>query len=328
MMTENPWEGLGRPSAEGEYSARLVSEDINPSGVQIYWAISWYMRPSLIVDYACEPWRSVKIPSFMNIRVTDHRESKSIVIELLDLELTKKFLVVCNDVIATLQGVPLSSRRESCLRNLGGWGLFLQMSKARLSQSQQKGLIAELLFLDREAIPALGIDSALQGWVGPDEAPRDFSYGQTFIEVKSKRSSSSTTVRISSEHQLNAGPNEQLFLYVVELNDAVMNQTDSISLPEIVGKINAYLSPLQRVNFGSKLAKVGYLDEPDFRYDRWSEGASYFYCVVDGFPKIDSYLCPLGVQKVGYDIDLNYCEHFKIGRHVLLAALEGLNGRD
>lgn len=202
------------------------------------------------------------------------------------------------------------------------------MSKARLSQSQQKGLIAELLFLDREAIPALGIDSALQGWGGPDEAPRDFSYGQIFIEVKSKRSSSSTTVRISSEHQLNTSPNEQLFLYVVELNDAVMNQTDSTSLPEIVEKINAYLSPLQRVNFGSKLAKVGYLDEPDFQYDRWSEGANYIYEVVDGFPKIDSYSCAPGVANVGYDIDLNYCARYMTDRHVLLAALEGLNGRD
>ena len=182
--------------------------------------------------------------------------------------------------------------------------------------------------MDREVIPALGVDAALQGWVGPDASARDFAYGQTFVEVKSKRSSSNSTVRISSENQLNTALTEKLFLYVIELNEAVVNQTDSISLPEIVGKIAAYLTPLQRVNFDSKLAKVGYLDEPDYPYDRWSEGANYIYSVVDGFPKIDSYSCAPGVANVEYDIDLNYCARYKTERRILLAALEGHDGRD
>ena len=127
---------------------------------------------------------------------------------------------------------------------------------------------------------------------------------------------------ISSEEQLNVNPTERLYLYVAELNGAPTDDEDAFTITDVVAEVRgAFDSPIQRAILDSKLANVGYFDEDDYSDTKWSEGGVYYYAVVDGFPKIDSQSCKPGVERVTYQVDLDYCEDYKVERTSVLGAM-------
>lgn len=321
--TSYPWDDLQFPKTSEEYVARRVSKDDNPQHREVFWAMNVSGRPALLVEYESDSQKHTPLPTFKNILVTDHQNQTSLVIELLDLDSRDMFLEVCMDIIAALQDVEDRQIRTAAILRLERWSSFLRPSRARLSSEAQKGLIAELHFFKRDALEIYGEADALDGWVGPETGARDFSYGQVFIEVKSKRNSANTNITISSEDQLNINPSEQLFLYVAELNDAPTDDESAFTISDLVTETrNAIRSPLQRANLDNKLAKAGYFDEDDYSDTKWSEGEAYYYAVIDDFPRIDSKSCKPGVSKVAYQIDLDYCDEFKINRNVVIDAME------
>ena len=150
--TRYPWDELAVPATQGEYIARLVPKDANPQGKRVYWAKGWAARPALLVEYGCNPWMSISLPTFKNIFVADHRKEHSIVIELLDLDMVDIFLKVCIDIIAALQNVSARVSARACILRLERWSSFLRPSRSKMSSEAQKGLIAELHFLQRDAL--------------------------------------------------------------------------------------------------------------------------------------------------------------------------------
>lgn len=321
--TKFPWDNLSIPTSPGEYVARLVPKDANPSGRRLFWARGWMEHPAFIVEYKCNPWKPISIPTFKNLLVADHREESSLVIELLDLDMSDIFLKVCLDIISALQDMPSKACRKAAMLRLERWSSFLRPSRAKMSPEAQKGLIAELRFLQRDMLVAHEPEDALNGWTGPDSGPRDFAYGQVFVEVKSKRGSANPNIIISSEEQLNVNPTEHLFLYVAELNDAPLDDEDSFTITDVVIETRDTLeSPLLQAALDSKLANVGYFDEDDYSDAKWSEGDTYYYAVIGDFPKIDSRSCSPGVNKVCYQIDLDYCEDYLVERSAVLESME------
>ena len=231
------------------------------------------------------------------------------------------FLKLCLDITVALQEVPDIAIRKACLLRLERWSSFLRPARSKMSLEAQKGLIAELHFLQRDALAIYSESSAIEGWTGPECGPRDFVYGQVFIELKSKRSSSNPAIIISSENQLNVNQTEKLYLCVSELNSAPKESGKGFSITDVVNDIRRVIkSPLQLVSLDKKLAKVGYFDEDDYSDTRWSEGETH-YEVLDGFPKIDSKLCCPGVSKVTYQVDLDYCEEYLVDREQVISAL-------
>lgn len=321
-MSKYPWDKLVTPSQANEFTARLVDYEDNPRQKRIFWAKSWISGPALLVEYTYDVWRPVSLPVFKNIRVADSKDKAIIVIELLDLDLCDIFLKVCQDIIHSLQNVSSKAIRRACIFRLEKWSSFLRTSRTRLSPEEQKGLIAELRFLERESLTVYNENDAIYGWSGPELGARDFEYGQVLVEVKSKRSSANTNIVISSEKQLNVNENEKLFLYVLELNSTTAEDNKGFTLSDVVSKVRDGLeSSLQRSALESKLAKVGYFDEDDYSDIRWSEGETYYYAVLEDFPKIDSKSCSPGVSKVTYQVDLDYCEEYLVDREQVISAL-------
>ena len=317
--TRYPWDGLTPAIEQGEYVAKLVTEDANPRHRNVFWAKSSASRPALLVEYECQPWKAVTLPTFKNISVSDYREEKSLVIELLDLGMRDAFLKVCVDIIASLQDVSDKSCRKACIYRLEKWSSFLRPARSRLSLEEQKGLIAELMFLHRDALCMYDEADAIKGWVGPDAAARDFAYGQLFVEVKSKRSSANSKIVISSAEQLNVNSTERVYLYVVELNEIPSDSAEGFTVTDVVAMARkAIESPLQRALLDSKLAEVGFFDEDDYSDARWSEGAVNYYEVVEGFPRIDSASCMPGVSGVKYQVDLDYCVDYLVDREQVM----------
>lgn len=322
-MNDFPWDDIRPPREAGQFSVRMIGGDSNPMKRKLFWGKSWKANPALIVEYSPECSITGELPSFLNIGVFDHRETCSLVVELLSLEMRDIFLKVCLDIAASLQDVPDRAIRKASLLRLERWSSFLRPSRSRMSPEAQKGLIAELHFLKRDALAVFNEADAIRGWTGPDSGPRDFAYGQVFVEVKSKRSSANPNIVITSEDQLNVNPSESLFLYVVELNSTPSDDDKGFTISDVVNETrNSIHSPLQIASLESKLANVGYFDEDDYSDTKWSEGSSYYYAVIDGFPKIDSHSCKPGVSRVAYQVDLDYCDDYLVEREMVIDTME------
>ena len=321
--SEFPWDGLHTPDNRGEFNAKLVSFDINPERRRVFWAKSWSAHPAILVEYDGRARRRSCLPSFENIEVADYKDNNCLSVELLDQSMQDIFLKVGLDIIASLQTVPPKACWKACLLRLERWSSFLKPSRSRMSPEQQKGLIAELLMLKGDILETLEPHDALEGWTGPESGPRDFAYGQTFIEVKSKRSAANPRIVISSEEQLNISDRERLFLFVAELNSAPISDEASFTVTDVVGETRElFESPLHRASFDTKLGRAGYFDEDDYAESRWTLGRTYYYEVKGGFPRIDSSSCMPGVSRVSYQVDLDYCEDYLVGRAEIIEALE------
>lgn len=318
-----PWANLAWAHSPDEYVVRQVPAEDNPKGRKVFWARSYQGHPALMVEYQSNPWRPVTLPHLKNIKVGDYGEKRRLTIELLDADMSELFLKVGLDIVDALQEVSPENSRQACIYRLERWSSFLKPSRSKLSEEGQKGLIAELQFLQRDVVDAHDAVSALNCWVGPEGAQRDFAFGQVFVEVKSKRSSANPDIVISSEDQLNVNSAEQLYLYVAELNRAAIDDGGSFTIEDVVQDARkVFCQPLQKGLLDSKLASAGYFDEDDYAEVRWTEGNTYYYEVSDEFPKIDSKACPPGVSHINYHVDLDYCEDCRVDRNVVLKAME------
>lgn len=322
MTSDNPWDELPRSDGRGAYITKMVASDVNPGAKTIYWAKGRSGFPALLIEYEDDEIEYLELPRFRNISVCDLKESRSILLELQDMDMKSLFLRLCLDIADSVQHVSDACARKMTLMRLEKWASFLKPGRCPLTSEQQKGLIGELFFLKRVAASVYGAGSALSGWTGPERAKRDFGYGQVFIEAKSKRGSSSSEITISSEEQLNINSSEKLYLYVVELNSSSTEDKTALSLTAVVNDVQAlFKNPMDLAQFQERLADAGYFPEDDYSGVLWSEGRTEIYEVKDGFPRIDSESCPLGVGSVTYRIDLNYCSEYKVNQSEIIKAL-------
>lgn len=102
-------------------------------------------------------------------------------------------------------------------RILVEWRHLLSAARGRLSHEATTGLFGELSVLCclAEAQPQLALDA----WVGPQLATRDFLHGTRAIEVKSRVASGAERVSISSLEQLDGRALDSLVLAVVDVED-------------------------------------------------------------------------------------------------------------
>ena len=317
-----PWTVIERPASSSNFNVRLVGGSENPSGRKVFWGKSFEGHPALLVEYGPKQWKPTPLPLFEHLAVYDYRHMGTLAIVLKSGDMEDFFYRVALDIIHSLQRLGKEASRAATILRLQRWSAFLKPSRARLSHEEQKGLVGELLFLQRFAFEAYNQAEALTHWAGPDAGRRDFEFGQTFVEVKTKRGSANPEIAISSEMQLNTNDSERLFLYVTEINDAIADDPEAFTVSDIVGETREALSsPLDQAVFEEKLAKVGYFDEDDYSADRWCKGETSIYEVYGQFPRITSESCPAGITKVKYQIDLSCCQDYLTSEDGLLSAM-------
>ena len=317
-----PWTEIESPTNSTIFNVRLIGEKENPSGRRIFWGKSYEGHPALLIEYDSENWKPMSLPLFEHLVVYDYRNPSTLAIVLRSDEMGSFFYRVALDIAHSVQDLDIDAIRTATILRLQRWSAFLKPTRARLSREEQKGLIAELMFLQRFAFEVYSQGEALAHWAGPDAGRRDFEFGQTFVEVKSKRDSASPAIMISSEMQLNKNDSERLFLYVVELSDSMEDNPKAFTVSDLVGEIKKRLaSPFDIVMFEKKLANVGYFDEDDYSADRWSEGETSIFEVRGEFPRITSENCPAGIMKVKYQIDLSRCQDYLANEDSLISAM-------
>ena len=238
-------------------------------------------------------------------------------ISLTDPSLSDTFVTLCLDVVrAGEAGSSVDQALALCLHRTKRWHYLLRGGVSdELSVEEQRGLVAELTFL-RAVVDAKGPDFAVEGWKGPEGAPRDFEFPQACVEVKARRAASKPYIAISSEDQLADVPGARLFLNVTEVASAM--EGEGLTLHEHVGMISARLtpSPFALSRFEDLLVSVGY--DAAHRYDdrRWAVGANHVFEVSEGFPRLVSPM-PTGVTGVRYSIALTTCMPFEFGGSVI-----------
>ena len=165
------------------------------------------------------------------------------------------------------------------------WQEMFAASKDKMSSTQVKGLIGELLLLRDICIDKYGIEKAIEGWVGPLGTDQDFQFDDMWYESKAV-SASKDKVSISSFEQLDIDKDGILVVNRIENTSSL--EPESFTLESLIKNIydmigsNEYLKTL----FHMRLALYGY-NEADDRYEEsYKSIAAEKYSVDTEFPKI------------------------------------------
>ena len=196
-----------------------------------------------------------------------------------------------------------TSSLSVALTHVRRWKTFMSGRSQHLSAEEVRGLFAELTFLleliDRQ--PSSSV--AVEAWLGPERSHQDFIFGNTAVEIKSLSGTERSTVRISSEDQLES-LNDALFLRIYRLS-SLSDASGSQSLNEIVAAVQTHFGEAEAVEaFDRKLVAHGYAPLPNYDSPRFVVSNVHSYRVGDGFPRLIRSQLPEGLDRVAYDIRL------------------------
>ena len=316
MASDDPWRDIAAPQAS-QINARRVTP-ATPWG--LYWAVDAERNVLLILQHSGTSRRSRLLPRLRGLRVeaqsADSGSDERIVIRLTDAEQRDIFLRFCRDIVeATALAQTEEQAVERFLARAWRWHRLLQGGRdKRLGDDEQRGLIGELVVLERHLFPALGALDAVRCWTGPLDAPHDFEISRIHVEAKA-RGSATPRVMISSEHQLESGNAERLFLHVTEVTTATEGGQDALTVTEIASRIRLALAGRDMAAveiFEERLGAVGFDWTDDYSDKSWVVGQEAVYEVREGFPRITPAMVPGGVGNVRYMISLPDCESFRV----------------
>ena len=327
-MTEDPWSVISPPARTARISARRVDQTTRWG---LYWGVDADRNLLLILQHAAARGNARRLPALRGLRVevqpADDTADERIVLRLTDAEQREIFLRLCHDIVdATALAATEEQAVERFLARTWRWHRMLRSGRDdRLGDEEQKGLIGELVVLERHLLPVLGALEAVRCWTGPLDAPQDFEISRVRVEAKAQ-GASSPGVTISSEHQLDRGEGDTLFLHVTEVVTAAEGTSGAFTVTDFASRIRSVISGHDVVAvdlFEERLSEAGFDWTDDYSDRLWLVGRESVYEVRDGFPRITSAMYPGGVERVRYTISLPECEAFRAEPAELAAAVAG-----
>ena len=328
MMTDDPWRDISPPARASRISARRVTR---PTRWGLYWGVDADRNILLILQHASVLGRSHRLPALRGLRVevqpADGTSDERIVIRLTDPEQREIFLRFCQDIVeATALARTEEQAVERFLARTWRWHRLLRSGREdRLGDEAQKGLIGELVVLERHLLRTLGVLDAVRCWTGPLDAPHDFEISRVHVEAKAQ-GTAIPQVTISSEHQLDFGGGDTLFLHVTEVVNATEGTSGAFVVTEFASRIRSVIAEHDMVAvdlFEERLSAVGFHWTDDYSDKLWLVGRESLYEVREGFPRITSAMLSGGVDKVRYTISLPECEAFRVELAALATAVAG-----
>ena len=315
-MTADPWTAITPPAKSSVISARRVG----PSARwDLYWGVDVDRKPLLILQHGKGLRKTRRLPKLRGLQVetlpAEHGTDERILIRLTDAEQRDIFLRFCRDIVdATVLARTAEQAVERFLARTWRWHRLLQGGRdSRLGDDEQKGLLGELVVLERYFLPVLGATDAVRSWTGPLDSPHDFEISNVHVEAKA-RGSSVPHVNISSELQLDSSSADTLFLHVTEIVTAAEGTANASTLPEVATAIRSEIANQDMAAvelFEKRLSAVGFDWADDYSDKLWLVVGEALYEVRDGFPRIIPAVYPGGVDNVRYAVSLPDCEAFR-----------------
>lgn len=307
-----PWDAISTPAAD-----LSVLRIVKAMGVPLFWGRDTQGRCLFIIDldgdhtaqFRCDvvPLHGIGVDLRSGDRIGQQRFVLTLACHV-DKDL---FWGLCETLIGSLRDVSdPATALAVALAHLRRWKAFLAGRNARLlSPEEIRGLFGELHILRLLYQRTLPQVAAMEAWCGPDDAHQDFIFSNRAIEVKSFSGRERSTVRISSEDQLESLADE-LFLLTQQLSSQP-SAGNALSLNGIVELISRELVDADAIEkFTDKLAGVGYVPLVEYDVPRFIVGNLQGYRVVDGFPYLIRSDLPPGITKVSYDVRLEAIASF------------------
>lgn len=211
---------------------------------------------------------------------------------------------LCRTLASALEhATDSASSLSASLAHIRRWKFFLSGRNQHMSAEDVRGLFAELVFLTEMIDRQMSSNVVVEAWLGPERSHQDFIFGNTAVEVKSLSGTERSSIRISSEDQLES-LNDALFLRVYRLSN-LAGASGACSLNEIVNVVAAKLDRAEAIeDFERKLVAYGYAPLPEYDEPRFVVSDVRSYRVTDGFPRLMRSQLSTGIAKVAYDIKL------------------------
>jgi hypothetical protein len=263
-------------------------------------------RPGIVVFCSTRPPDSAPLKSIGVERRQrqDGRWSLHIVLE--EPQLLPVFAELCRDIILfTRSGVDPSRPGGPILTRIERWRNLMQAETTGLSRTQLRGLIGELLVLEKRVLPALGPDEAVSSWTGPLGTPHDFQLASGLkLEVKAV-SYDADRVLINGLGQLDGG-GDPLELGVVRIENTGRDAAGAVTASRQVSLVRALLAetPSALQSFNTLLRFVGWDDTDDTGAVCVRLARIDWHKVTSAFPRLTVATAPPGVVDASYVIVL------------------------
>ncbi len=300
MRIEDLWSCLRRGSVEAQ---RRVDVD-HP--FDLYADFEQPDRPGLILFCDERPNDAPRLKA-IGIDRRKRRDGRwSMRIYLEEPRLLPVFAELCRDIVEFTRHAPGGGQPSGLvLSRIERWRTLMQAQPAGLSRARLRGLIGELLVLERELLPLLGPDQAIAAWTGPLGASQDFRLPEGLrLEVKAVERQA-VHVLINGLDQLDGG-GDRLQLVVVRLEDTGVDAEGAITAESLIELLRTRLNhaPAALEKFEMLLRFLGWDDGEDKesapvrlkRIDRHE--------IDEGFPRLTAATVPAGIAQATYTVVL------------------------
>lgn len=230
---------------------------------------------------------------------------------LCDEEISGLFYKFCEDLVEqTRENKERSEGYTAIVTRYFQWKKMFVSSKGNLlTEPEIMGLIGEILYLKDTLAGRIGLYNALKSWSGQELTHKDFSFDDTWVEVKTIRSGGQT-VKISSLEQLDSEFAGELAVYSLEKMSMAYN---GITLNKLIIQAREmFTSPEEKDQFMANVALQGY--EYHNAYDEYVYEISGYrrYRVAAGFPRLTVKDVPSAIKKAIYELSLTDMARFEI----------------
>ncbi|MBT1451511.1 PD-(D/E)XK motif protein [Glaciecola sp. XM2] len=250
-----------------------------------------------------------------NITLTYLPDKQLLAIKLLDTN----FIDLFDDLISSMyRSIEFEESWETASQKLVDifikWNqLFRRLESRTYGEASIMGFWGELFILNqliKDKTEAHQIDQILNAWTGPLGGVHDFVFEDISLEIKTKLSSTST-IHISSEFQLETDAHLKLELAVVDVEKSVQGcsiESLYLTIKRHVVTCNADLSSLVERLIAFKL------DESDLKkYGKYTFKATQtdrYDCIDEQFPKIIRSGIADQISSVKYKLNLSELSKF------------------
>ena len=311
MPDSSPWDDISVPGAD--FNVRQVPGE---TAVPCFWGRDTAGACLFIVelqgDHTVQYRKNAVTVHGINVDLRGGESGQQSLVLTLEKQVDRDlFEGLCRTLTSALErATDSASSLAVALAHIRRWKAFLSGRSQLLSAEEVRGLFAELTFLleliDRQA----STTAAVEAWLGSEKSHQDFIFGNTAVEIKSLSGTERSTVRISSEDQLET-LNDALFLRIYRLS-SLPDAARAQSLNEIVAAVQTRLAEAEAIEaFDRKLVAHGYAPLPDYDGPRFVVSDAHSYRVGDGFPRLIRSQLPTGIDRVAYDIRLETIAPFE-----------------
>jgi hypothetical protein len=240
MTDSSPWDDIAVPGAD--FTVRQVAAK---TVVPCFWGRDSGGACLFIVelqgDHTAQYRKNAVMVNGIDVDLRAGDQGRQRLILTLESQVDRDlFEGLCRTLASSMgHATDSASSLAVSLAHIRRWKTFLSGRSQRLSNEEIRGLFAEIVFLMQLIDRQMSSTSAVEAWLGPERSHQDFIFGNTAVEVKSLCGAERSSIRISSEDQLES-LNDLLFLRVYRLS-SLANASGARSLNEIIAEVQTRL---------------------------------------------------------------------------------------